>query len=52
MRDRVACGTVDAYEFCAVVGRMGFAIGPLEHLRPFVAPLYAWSAAVGRKGIM
>ena len=52
VRDRVSCGTVDAYEFCAVVGRMGFALGPLEHLRPFVAPLYALSAVLGKKGIM
>ena len=27
MRDRVACGTVDAYEFCAVVGSMGLQWG-------------------------
>ena len=26
-------------EFTAVLGRLCFALGPLEHLRPFVAPL-------------
>eukprot|EP00974_Lingulodinium_polyedra_P091674 8885066-Lingulodinium_polyedra.AAC.1 len=43
-------GAIDAYDFSQVVGRLGFAMGPLEFLRPFIAPLYAWSASVGRKG--
>ena len=42
--------TVDLADFAAVLGRLGFAMGPLYHLRPFILPLYSWSAAVGRRG--
>jgi hypothetical protein len=34
-------------ELEAVLGRLCFAMAPLEHLRPFLAPIYAWVAAVG-----
>ena len=44
--------TVDLGDLCAVLGRLSFAMGPLAHLRAFMAPIYAWSAAVGRKGRM
>ena len=27
------------------LGRLGFVSGPLEHIRPFLAPIYAWVAA-------
>ena len=30
------------------LGRLQFLAGPLEHLRPFLAPLYAWSCAGAR----
>ena len=39
-------------DFVAVLGRLCFAMGPLEYLRPFVAPLFAWAAAVGPRGRM
>ena len=38
-------------DMAAVLGRLCFALGPLETLRPFVAPLFSWSAAVGAKGV-
>ena len=41
---------VDLADLCAVTGRLSFAMGPLYHLRPFLAPIYSWSAAVGRRG--
>ena len=44
--------TVDLDDLCAVLGRLSFAMGPLYHLRPFVAPIYAWTSAVGRGGRM
>ena len=37
-------------DFVAVLGRLCFAMGPLEYLRPFIAPLFAWAAAVGPRG--
>ena len=43
---------MDLGDLCAVLGRLSFAMGPLAHLRAFMAPIYAWSAAVGRKGRM
>ena len=52
MRDRLADGYVEMSDFEAVLGRLCFALGPLEYLRPFIAPLYAWAAAVGHKGRM
>ena len=27
------------------LGRLQFIVGPLEHIRPFLGPLYAWAAA-------
>ena len=29
---------------------MCFAMGPLEHARPFLAPLYAWVGALSARG--
>ena len=43
-------GSTDMADFTAVLGRLCFAMGPLEFLRPFVAPLFAWAAAVGPRG--
>ena len=34
----------------AVLGRLCFALGPLDLARPFLKPVYAWSAAMGRSG--
>ena len=38
-------------DFVAVLGRLCFAMGPLEHARPFLAPLYAWASAVSSPGV-
>ena len=43
-------GATDLADFAAVLGRLCFAMGPLEFLRPFVAPLFAWSASMGHGG--
>lgn len=50
--ERLRSGTVDLADLAAVLGRLCFALGPLEYLRPFLAPLYAWSASVGFRGKM
>ena len=50
MRTQVREGTVDMKDFTAVLGRLCFAMGPLEYLRPFISPLFAWAAAVGARG--
>ena len=44
-----ALDALDLADFAAVLGRLTFALGVLEYSRPFVAPLFAWSAAVGRR---
>lgn len=49
---RLSSGKVDLQDLAAVLGRMCFALGPLEFVRPFLAPLYAWSASVGRIGMV
>ena len=36
-------------DFVAVLGRLCFALGPLEHARPFLAPLYAWAGALNTR---
>ena len=41
---------VDLRDLQAVLGRLSFAMGPIEHLRPFVSPIYIWSASVGQRG--
>jgi hypothetical protein len=52
IRARVEAGITDMRDFVAVLGRLCFAMGPLEFLRPFVAPLFSWAAAVGPRGIV
>jgi hypothetical protein len=47
LRTQVERGQVDMRDMKAVLGRLCFAMAPLEHLRPFLAPIYAWVAAVG-----
>ena len=53
MRDwlgvRMRDGWVDLPDLEAVLGRLCFALGPLEFARPLLAPIYAWCAAVGRR---
>ena len=43
-------GKIDVEDFVAVLGRFCFAMGPLDFLRPFLAPLFAWVAAVRGAG--
>ena len=43
-------GVAEMRDFHAVLGRLCFAVGALDCLRPFKAPLFAWAAAVGTKG--
>ena len=50
LRARVEDGVVDMGDFCSVLGRLCFSMGLLEFARPFLAPLYAWAAAVGHLG--
>ena len=45
-------GKVSMRDFTAVLGRLCFVMGALEYLRPFVAPLFAWTAAIGHDGDM
>jgi hypothetical protein len=46
----IKAGFVEMRDFHAFLGRVCFIVGALEYLRPFLAPLYAWAAAVGRVG--
>ena len=48
IEDTLAAGTVRMHDFASVLGRLNFAMAAIEHLRPFLGPLYAWSAAVGK----
>ena len=43
--DKVREGTVRLGELREGLGRLQFVAGPLEHLRPFLGPLYAWVSA-------
>ena len=52
MARQTSGGSTDMADFVTVLGRLCFAMGPLEYLRPFVAPLFAWAAAVGPRGRM
>ena len=46
----LAEGRVEIKDLIAVLGRFCFAMGPLEFLRPFLAPIFAWSAAIKHSG--
>jgi hypothetical protein len=50
MSKQTSAGSTNMADFTAVLGRLCFAMGPLEFLRPFIAPLFAWAAAVGPRG--
>ena len=50
MMKQVEAGRTDLADFTSVLGRLCFSMGPLEFLRPLIAPLFAWGAAVGHKG--
>ena len=42
----LANGIILVRDLVAVVGRLSFSAGPLERLRPFLAPIYSWVAVV------
>ena len=46
LRDRAAEGKARVADMCAVLGRLSFALSALDHLRPFLGPIYAWIAAL------
>ena len=46
----VEAGIVDVADFRAVLGRLTFALGALEYLRPFSSPLHAWLASIDHLG--
>ena len=50
IQGRLDEGRVDINDFTAVLGRLCFAMGPLEYARPFLAPLYAWVGALDARG--
>ena len=45
-------GSVEMADFRAVLGRIGFAVGALDFLKPFLSPLYAWQCSVDHLGKM
>ena len=45
LTDKVAEGRMQLGELREGLGRIGFAAGPIEHIRPFLGPLYAWASA-------
>ena len=42
----LAAKAVLVRDLVSVIGRLSFTAGPLERLRPFLAPLYAWISVV------
>lgn len=49
IQDKIREGTVRLGELREGLGRLQFVAGPLEHLRPFLGPLYAWASAGHRQ---
>ena len=41
MKGQAAAGRVEMSDFTAVLGRLSFSTGPLDFLKPFIAPLHA-----------
>ena len=52
MMKTVEAKAVDLADLTAVLGRLAFAMGPLDFLRPFLAPTYAWTSAAGFRGVV
>jgi len=50
LEDRQAEGRVQLGELREALGRIQFVAGPLEHLRPFLGPLYAWACSGAKFG--
>ena len=49
--DTADLGRVRIADMSAVLGRLSFGLTALGHLRPFLGPVYAWTAAMTRKVI-
>jgi len=43
-------GSILPREFMAALGRIGFAVLALDHDKPLLGPLYAWSASIQKRG--
>ena len=41
---------MEVRDLVPALGRFCFAMGPLDFLRPFLAPIFAWTAAVNNSG--
>ena len=41
IEDTLAAGTVRMHDFASVIGLLNFAMAAIDHLRPFLDPLYA-----------
>ena len=52
MMKTVEAKAVDLADLTAVLGRLAFAMGPLDFLRPFLAPIFAWTSAAGSRGVV
>ena len=50
MEERIKEGRADMRDFTAVLGRLSFTMGPVDFIRPFIAPLFSWASAVGPRG--
>ncbi|CAK9016957.1 Spore wall protein 2 [Durusdinium trenchii] len=46
LQDCVSAGSVRIADMCAALGRLSFALSVLDHLRPFLGPMYAWVTAL------
>jgi hypothetical protein len=51
LSDTADLGRVRIADMSAVWGRLSFGLTALGHLRPFLGPVYAWTAAMTRKVI-
>ena len=52
MMNTVEEKAVDLADLTAILGRLAFTMGPLDSLRPFLAPIYAWASAAGSRGVV
>ena len=46
VNDKLSQGSVVGRELKSVLGRLSFVAGALRHVRPFLSPLFAWSASL------
>ena len=50
IEETVKQGSTNMSDFKAVLGRLSFALGVLDYLKPFVSPLFSWCASVSHLG--